>query len=130
MAAVNSVGDFIKSVFPSIVNKNGKVFKALLTDGEGGGAIETVFRDLEQTRRAWAKDGSVYSQDGETRGRLLLDSKDLIIRRPLRVCLSPNSQKNSCKERGRMDTDIPCCLKRHELRENNQGASFRRKLGK
>lgn len=66
MAAVNSVGDFIKSVFPSIVNKNGKVFKALLTDGEGGGAIETVFRDLELTRRAWAKDGSVYSQDGET----------------------------------------------------------------
>lgn len=123
MAAVNSVGDFIKSVFSSIVNKNGKVFKALLTDGEGGGAIETVFGDLEQTRRAWAKDGSVYSQDGETRGRLLLDAKDLITRCPLRVCSSQTRGKSSCKERGRMDTDIQCY-------ENNQGASFRRKLGK
>ena len=97
MAAVNSVGDFIKSVFPSIVNKNGKVFKALLTDGEGGGAIETVFRDLELTRRAWAKDGSVYSQDGETRGRLLLDAKDSITRRPLRVCSSQTRIKTVVK---------------------------------
>ena len=35
--AVNSIGDFIKSVFPTLVNKSGKTFKALLADGEGGG---------------------------------------------------------------------------------------------
>ncbi|MGP1458948.1 MAG: hypothetical protein ACTTKL_06535 [Treponema sp.] len=107
MAAVNSVGDFIRSVFPSTVNKNGKVFKALLADDTGGGTVETTFRDIEETRKAWAKDGSVYSQDGETCGRLILDLKDLIVRRPLRVCLSPNSQKNSGKEQGAY-TDIKC----------------------
>ena len=63
--AVNSVGDFIKSVFPTIVNKNGKTFKALLTDGDGGGTVEKVFSDLEETRKAWTTNSSVYNQTGE-----------------------------------------------------------------
>ena len=30
--AVNSIGDFIKSVFPTLVNKAGTTFKSLLAD--------------------------------------------------------------------------------------------------
>ena len=45
--ATNSVGDFIRSVFPTIVSKSGKTFRALLTDGDGGGTIEKVFSVLE-----------------------------------------------------------------------------------
>lgn len=44
--AVNSIGDFIISVFPTLVNKSGKTFKALLADGEGGGTVESIFEDL------------------------------------------------------------------------------------
>lgn len=63
--AVNSIGDFIKSVFPTLVNKSGKTFKALLADGEGGGAIESIFEDLEETRKAWTENKSIYTQSGE-----------------------------------------------------------------
>ena len=49
----NSIGNFIKSVFPSSVDRNGEVFKALLADGSGGGTIEKIFEDLEETRSAW-----------------------------------------------------------------------------
>lgn len=57
---VNSIGDFIKSVFPSTVNRNGAIFKALLADGTGGGTIERIFEELEQTRAAWTGAKSVY----------------------------------------------------------------------
>ena len=63
--AVNSIGDFIKSVFPTLVNKSGKIFKALLADGEGGGTIESIFEDLEETRKAWTENKSIYTQSGE-----------------------------------------------------------------
>ena len=63
--AVNSIGDFIKSVFPTLVNKSGKTFKALLADGEGGGTIESIFEDLEETRKAWTDNKSIYTQSGE-----------------------------------------------------------------
>ncbi len=57
----NPIGNFIKSVFPSTVNKSGKVFTALLADGEGGGAIEAAFEDLEATRAAWQDALNAYS---------------------------------------------------------------------
>ena len=63
--AVNSIGDFIKSVFPTLVNKSGKIFKALLADGEGGGTIESIFEDLEETRKTWTENKSIYTQSGE-----------------------------------------------------------------
>lgn len=63
--AVNSIGDFIRSVFPSIINKSGKMFKALLADGEGGGTVEKIFLELEDTRKAWTENKSIYSQTGE-----------------------------------------------------------------
>jgi hypothetical protein len=63
--AVNSIGDFIRSVFPTLVNKNGTTFKALLADGEGGGTVEKIFEDLEETRKAWTENKSIYSQSGE-----------------------------------------------------------------
>lgn len=63
--AVNSIGDFIKSVFPTMVNKNGTTFKALLADGEGGGTIEKIFTELDEERKAWSESSSMYSQTGE-----------------------------------------------------------------
>ena len=63
--ATNSVGDFIRSVFPTIVSKSGKTFRALLADGDGGGTIEKVFSDLEETRKAWTDIKSIYDMRGE-----------------------------------------------------------------
>lgn len=63
--AVNTTGDFIRSIFPSMVNKNGKTFSALLTDGKGGGTIEKIFTELEETRKAWTNVHSIYETTGE-----------------------------------------------------------------
>lgn len=72
MGAVHTIGDFIRSVFPTIVNKNGTIFKALLADKENNdGTIETVFSDVEKARKAWAEHKSVYKQSGEQLQRTL-----------------------------------------------------------
>nr|WP_315442764.1 hypothetical protein [uncultured Treponema sp.] len=72
MGAVHTIGDFIRSVFPTIVNKNGKLFKALLADKESeDGTIETIFNDVEKTRKAWTEHKSVYQQSGEQLKRTL-----------------------------------------------------------
>ena len=57
----NTIGEFIKSVFPSSVSRSGEVFKALLADGEGGGTIEAIFEELEATRSAWQDALDAYS---------------------------------------------------------------------
>lgn len=63
--AVNSIGDFIKSVFTSMINKSGVIFKSLLTDGEGGGTIEKIYTELEETRKEWTENKRIYDQTGE-----------------------------------------------------------------
>lgn len=64
--AVNTIGDFIRSVFSTMVNKNGTIFKALLADKENGdGTVEKIFTDLEETRKAWTDIKSVYDMTGE-----------------------------------------------------------------
>ncbi|MGP1491249.1 MAG: hypothetical protein ACTTI6_09350 [Treponema sp.] len=71
MGAVNTIGDFIRSVFPTIVNKTGKLFKALLADKEyADGTIETIFNTIEKTRKEWSE-RSVYQQSGEQLDRTL-----------------------------------------------------------
>jgi len=72
MGAVHTIGDFIRSVFPTIVNKSGSLFKALLADKESeDGTIEAVFNDVEKTRKAWTEHKSVYKQSGEQLQRTL-----------------------------------------------------------
>ena len=72
MGAVHTIGDFIRSVVPTIINKNGKLFKALLADKESeDGTIETIFNDVEKTRKAWTEHKSVYQQSGEQLKRTL-----------------------------------------------------------
>lgn len=61
----NSIGDFIRSIFPSMVNRNGKTFKALLADEQGGGTIEKIFAELEETRKSWTDIHSIYETTGE-----------------------------------------------------------------
>lgn len=63
MASTNTVGNFIKSVFPTIVNKNGEVFKALLANEYGSGTIEKIFNEFEAERKTWCK--GFYDQTGE-----------------------------------------------------------------
>ena len=48
-----------------LLHKSGKTFKALLADGEGGGTVESIFEDLEETRKAWTENKSIYTQSDE-----------------------------------------------------------------
>lgn len=64
--AVNSIGDFIRSVFPTLINKNGTIFRALLADkATEDGTIEKIFTELEETRKAWTERKSIYDMTGE-----------------------------------------------------------------
>lgn len=64
--AVNTVGDFIKSVFPTLINKKKSVFAALFANDDKTGTIETIFNELEETRKVWEVDGAdIYNQTGE-----------------------------------------------------------------
>ena len=58
------LGDFIKSTFSSLVNKNGKIFKALLTD-KGDGTLEKMLFDVEACRSEWCGDTDFYKMKGE-----------------------------------------------------------------
>ena len=72
MGAVHTIGDFIRGVFPTTINKNRKLFKSLLADKESeDGTIEAVFNDVEKTRKAWTEHKSVYKQSGEQLQRTL-----------------------------------------------------------
>jgi hypothetical protein len=61
----NSAGDFLRSVFSALVNKDDEVFKALFANAEETGAIETVFNEIEKTRDEWCNNSDVYNQTGE-----------------------------------------------------------------
>ncbi|GHT83744.1 hypothetical protein FACS1894137_05710 [Spirochaetia bacterium] len=61
----NSVGDFLRSVFSTLVNKDDSIFKALFSNPEETGAIETIFNSLEATRAEWCNNSNVYNQNGE-----------------------------------------------------------------
>lgn len=61
----NSIGDFIKAVFPSTVSRNDKVFKALLADTEESpGTMEKLLTEFQAERDDWGKN-NVYDQTGE-----------------------------------------------------------------
>jgi hypothetical protein len=61
----NSVGDFLRSVFSTLVNKDDEVFKALFASPDETGAIETIFNELEIVRDEWCNNSDVYNQIGE-----------------------------------------------------------------
>lgn len=64
--AANGIGDFIKSVFSPMVNKNSVVFRSLFADDDGSGTVERAFKDFELTRKEWEVAGAnVYDQRGE-----------------------------------------------------------------
>jgi hypothetical protein len=67
MDNINSVGDFIKSVFSTLVNKDDEIFKALFAsdDESSPGTAEKIFSDLEETRNKWCNTPNVYEQEGE-----------------------------------------------------------------
>ena len=43
--AVNSIGDFIKSVFSPMVNRNSIVFRSVFADYDESGTVEKAFTD-------------------------------------------------------------------------------------
>ena len=65
MLPKNTVGDFIKSVFSTLVNKDDEIFKALFTNDKGTGTVEKAFTDLEKTRNEWCNNSDIYNQAGE-----------------------------------------------------------------
>ena len=69
MMAVNSIGDFIKSVFSPMVNRNSIVFRSLFADDDESGTVEKAFKDLELARKDWEVTGAII-QD-ERGGQLL-----------------------------------------------------------
>ena len=63
--ATNSNGDFIRSVFPTIVNRAGDIFGALFCNEEGTGTFESALDDLDASRLEWQGDASnLYNQTG------------------------------------------------------------------
>ena len=67
MGNVNSMADFIRGAFPSLVDKDGEIFKALLASGdpEKPGTLEDIFNRLEETRNEWCNTSNMYEQEGE-----------------------------------------------------------------
>lgn len=67
MDNVNSVADFIRGVFSSLVDKDDEIFKALLAsdNAETPGTVEKFFNDIEETRDKWCNSPNVYEQEGE-----------------------------------------------------------------
>jgi hypothetical protein len=61
----NSIGDFLRSIFSTLVNKDDEVFKALFANPEETGAVETIFNELETVRDEWCNNSDVYNQAGE-----------------------------------------------------------------
>jgi hypothetical protein len=61
----NSIGDFLRSVFSALVNKDDEIFKALFANQEETGVIETIFNELETIRNEWCNNSDVYNQIGE-----------------------------------------------------------------
>jgi len=63
--AKNTVGDFIRSVFSTLVDKDDGVFKALFASPDETGTVEKIFNELEETRDEWCNTPDVYGQSGE-----------------------------------------------------------------
>jgi hypothetical protein len=64
---INSVGDFIRDVFSTLVNRDNEIFKALLASDDEGkpGTMEKILNDIEETRDKWCNSPNIYEQDGE-----------------------------------------------------------------
>ena len=64
---VNSVGDFIRDVFSTLVNRDDEIFKALLASDDDlkPGTMENIFNGIEKTRNKWCNAPNVYEQEGE-----------------------------------------------------------------
>jgi hypothetical protein len=67
MDNINSVGDFIMSVFSTLINKDDEIFRALLASNQkdSPGEVERIFNELEETRDKWCNTSNVYEQTGE-----------------------------------------------------------------
>ena len=65
MNGVNSIGDFIRSVFSSRISRQNEVFKALWADKEyEDGTMESLFKDMYVSIDRWGN-SDVYTQYGE-----------------------------------------------------------------
>ena len=65
------IADFLTSPFSSRINRNGKIFKALIADGSNGGSIERIFNDIEAVRKDWCESVDFYALLGERFEKML-----------------------------------------------------------
>jgi len=61
----NTVGDFLRSQFSALINKDGKIFKALVANPKGNGTLEQIFKDIEAARDEWCNNSDFYEMSGE-----------------------------------------------------------------
>lgn len=60
---MGAIGDFIRGAFPTNINRDDPIFRALIASPEANGTIESVFSELERERKAWY-DTDVYHLKG------------------------------------------------------------------
>jgi len=61
----DTVGDFIRSVFSTLVNEDDDIFEALFANPDETGVVEKIFNDIETARDVWCNNSDVYCQSGE-----------------------------------------------------------------
>jgi hypothetical protein len=65
MDNVNTVGDALRDSFSTLINKDGKIFKALVANPDGNGTLESIFNAIETVRKKWCNNPDIYNQAGE-----------------------------------------------------------------
>jgi hypothetical protein len=61
----NTVGDALRDAFSTLINKDGKIFKALVANPDKNGTLESIFEDIEAVRKKWCNNPDIYNQTGE-----------------------------------------------------------------
>lgn len=91
-----TIGEMLAQPFPGNVNREGEVFRALVADGKGGGAIESVLAEAEAYAKRYTDTCNVYEQSGEMLDKTVAffsflkrfyDEEDSPLRRRLRAVL-------------------------------------------
>lgn len=60
-----TISEQLQSNFPGTISKDAEVFKALVTDGKGGGAIDMALRTAKEYADYYINTPDIYEQDGE-----------------------------------------------------------------
>lgn len=60
-----TISEQLQSNFPGTISKEGEIFKAIVTDGKGGGAIDVILRDSKKYADEYINTPNIYEQTGD-----------------------------------------------------------------